>query len=53
MAGKNVVKVVGSAGKKKHEITSDGSRDSITVFQTGIAPDTTGPTVFLVEGKNA
>ena len=32
MAGKNVVKVVGSAGKKKHEITSDESRDSITMF---------------------
>ena len=32
MAGKNVVKVVGSAGKKKHEITNDDSRDSITMF---------------------
>ena len=32
MAGKNVEKVVGSAGEKKHEITSDDSRDSITLF---------------------
>ena len=51
MASKNVVKVVGSAGKKKHEITSDDSRDSITMFRTGVSSGTTGPTVFLVKGK--
>ena len=51
MAGKNIVKIVGSAGKKKHEITSDDSRDSFTMFQTGVLSGTTGPTVFLVKDK--
>ena len=32
MASKNIVKVVGSASKKKHKITSDDSQDSITMF---------------------
>ena len=46
MAGKNVIKVVGSAGKKKDEITSNDSWDSIIMFWTGVASSTTGPTVF-------
>jgi hypothetical protein len=47
-----VVKVVGSAGRKKHEKKTNDSRVSITMYPTGNVADVTGlPTIFLLEGK--
>jgi hypothetical protein len=46
-----VVKVVGSAGRKKHEKKTNDSRVSITMYRTGNIADVTGPTIFLLEGK--
>ena len=51
MVGKNVAKIVGSAGRRKHETTSDDSRVSVTMFRTGNADGTPGPTVYLVKSK--
>ena len=51
MAGKNVVKVIESAGRKKHKTTSDNSWDFITLFWTGNTASTNGPTVYLVKSK--
>jgi hypothetical protein len=45
------VKVVGSAGRKKHEKKTNDSRVSITMYRTGNIADVTGPTIFLLEGK--
>jgi hypothetical protein len=46
-----VVKVVGSAGPKKHEKKMNDSCVSITMYRTGNIADVTGPTIFLLEGK--
>jgi hypothetical protein len=45
------VKVVGSAGQKKHKKKTNNSRVSITVYRTGKIADVTRPTVFLLKGK--
>jgi hypothetical protein len=46
-----VVKVVGSAGRKKDEKKTNDSRVSITMYRTGNIADVTGPTIFLLEEK--
>ena len=45
------VEVIGSVGKKKHEKKRIDNRDSITMYRTGSAKGDTGPTSFLLSGK--
>ena len=46
------VRIIGSSGRKKHEVKTQDSRVSITMYRTGNIAGTTGPTVFLLEGKH-
>jgi hypothetical protein len=45
------VKVIGSAGRSKHEKKTVDSRISITIYRTGSVAGDTGPSVFLLAGK--
>jgi hypothetical protein len=52
LASKNSrsVKVVGAAGRKKHEKTAD-CRSSISLYRTGCVTGDTGTKVLLMKGK--
>ena len=45
-------RVIGSAGRKKHERKDQYSRISISVYCTGSISGVDGTTIFLVEYKN-
>ena len=51
VASGNTVRIVAAADRKKHETTSDDTRDSITMFRTGASSGVTGPTICLVKSK--
>ena len=46
------VTIIGDKQKKKHEVATAGSRQSITVYRLGSAAGCDGPTAFLPPGKN-
>jgi len=46
------VRIIGGVGRKKHETKSADSRLSISMYRTGAVAGDTGPTVFLLQGKN-
>ena len=46
------VPIIGSAGRKKHELKTQDYRVSLTMYRTGNITGTTGPTVFLLEGNH-
>jgi hypothetical protein len=50
LASDGNVSVIGDKQKKKHEKRSADSRVSITLYRTGTAGGTTGPTAFLPAG---
>ena len=52
MSNAGLLKVIGSADKKKHEKIVDDSRDSITAIRIGSAAGTSGPIIFLAKGKD-
>ena len=43
-------KIVGAAGRAKHEKACNDSRESITMYRLGSASDDSGPTIFLLKG---
>ena len=45
------MKIIGEFGRKKHEKKVSDCRASVTMYRTGTAGGTNGPTVFLMEGK--
>ena len=45
------ISVIGSTGRKKHEKKTCDSRCSITLYRTGSVAGDTGPTLFLLAGK--
>ena len=47
-----VTRVIGSAGRKKHERKDQESRISITIYCTGSIYGVTGPTILLMEVNN-
>ena len=47
------VKIIGSAGERKHKNILQDSRVSITLVRTGSAGGSTDPTDFLLKGENA
>ena len=44
------LKVVGTAGNRKHKMKMSSYRGSITMFRTGTAAGNNGPTAFLMKG---
>jgi hypothetical protein len=46
------VRIIGSIGRKKHETKSADSCVSVSMHKTGAVAGDTGPTVFLLQGKN-
>ena len=46
------VRIIGSAGRKKHELKTQYSCVSMTMYRIGNIAGTTGSTVFLLEGKH-
>jgi hypothetical protein len=46
------VRIIGSIGRKKHETKSADSCVSVSMHRTGAVAGDTGPTVFLLQGKN-
>lgn len=51
LASNGDVSIIGDKQKKKHEVTTAGSRVSITVYRLGNAAGSDGPTVFMPPGK--
>ena len=52
LASAGDVKIIGDKHKAKHELPTGTSRTSITLYRTGSAAGTTGPTAFLPPGKH-
>ena len=50
LASAGDVKIVGDKEKKHHDVTTGSSRTSITLYRTGSAAGTDGPTAFLPPG---
>ena len=51
LASNGDVAIIGDKAKKKHEVTTAGSRTSITIYRSGSAAGSDGPTAFLPPGK--
>ncbi len=51
MASKGVLRVLGSAARKKHEKNTSDSCQSITVVRVGSAAGIKGPRIYLAKGK--
>ena len=51
LASNGDVKIIGDLQKKKHENHAGASRNSISMYRTGSAAGSTGPTVFLPPGE--
>ena len=45
------LKVIGSAGRKKHEKKTQGSQILVTLYMTGLVPGDTVLPVFLITGN--
>jgi hypothetical protein len=50
LASNGEVKIIGDKKKAKHEVTTAGSRTSITVYRSGAASGNDGPTAYLPAG---
>ena len=50
LASSGDVKIIGDKEKKHHDVTTGSSRTSITIYRTGSAAGTDGPTAFLPPG---
>ena len=44
-------KILGEAGKRKHERKTSDYRGSITMYRTGNCAGNNGPTAFIMKGK--
>ena len=50
MGSEGVLRVIGSAARKKHEKNTSDSRQSITIVRVGSAAGMEGPHIFLAKG---
>ena len=50
MGSEGVLRVIGSAARKKHEKNTSDSRQSITIVRVGSAAGVEGPRIFLAKG---
>ena len=51
VASNGVLRVVGSAEKRKHEKITDDNRDSISTIRVGSSAGADGPRIYLTQGK--
>jgi hypothetical protein len=50
MGSEGVLRIIGSAARKKHEKNTSDSRQSITIVRVGSAAGVEGPRIFLAKG---